>query len=131
MLNISGTNEDILIKLSVDLFHDVVVKCWCVHGPGNLWMVATPTLLRTVLLSNPLLKPWQKTNFFQNFFQCFYVKLEYIQHFYNCNIKSKVNRNRYDINYFSGDSWPMFLWNFDVLIFFKSMHQLTDYSAPW
>ena len=68
MLNISRTNEGILMKLSVDLPHDVVVKWWWMHGRGTICIVATPTLPRAVLLSNTIQKPWQKIKIFQKFF---------------------------------------------------------------
>ena len=67
-LNISRTNEGILMKLSVDLPHDIVVKWWWVHGCGTICIVATPTLPRAVLLSNTIQKPWQKIKIFQKFF---------------------------------------------------------------
>ena len=68
MLNILRTNEDILMKLSVDLSNDVIVKYYWLHGRGTKSMVATPTLLREVPLSNTLLKPQQKIKIFQKFF---------------------------------------------------------------
>ena len=68
MLNISGTNEDILMKLSVDLPHDVFVKWWWVHGHSNICMVAMPTFLRKLPFLNTLWKPGLKTKNFWNFF---------------------------------------------------------------
>ena len=68
MLNILRTNEDILMKLSVDLSNDVIVKFWWLHGRGTKSMVATPTLPRAIPLSNTLLKPQQKIKIFQKFF---------------------------------------------------------------
>ena len=68
MLNILKTNEDILMKLSVDLSYDVIVKFSWLHGRGTKSMVATPTLLRAMPLSNTLLKPQQKIKIFQKFF---------------------------------------------------------------
>ena len=68
MLNISRTNEDILMKLSVDLPHDVIVQWWWVHGYGTICMVAMPTLPKAGLLLNMLQKSWQKIKIFQKFF---------------------------------------------------------------
>ena len=68
MLNTSRSNEDILMKLSVDLSNDVIIKFWWLHGHGTKSMVATPTLLRAMPLSNKLQKLREKIKKIQKFF---------------------------------------------------------------
>ena len=65
------TNRDIFMKLSADLLYDVIVKWWWLYGHCTNSRIATPTLPRTVLLSNTLQEPQQKIKFFKNSFCIF------------------------------------------------------------
>ena len=68
ILKILKINKDIMMKLSVDLIFDVIMKWWWLHGLGTKIMVATSSFPKAVLLSNTLQKPQQKIKIFQKFF---------------------------------------------------------------
>ena len=67
------------MKLSADFSYDVIVKCWWLHGRGTNIMVATPSFLRNLLLSNKLKEPGQTIKIFQKFFLHVFISCKKLQ----------------------------------------------------